>query len=112
MYKIEDSALNVLLNQFYSFYFVDYLEALISDDDEEYSAVTLVKGMEYFIQLCNKLDISLQFDDVESYILNNYEEGKQIYDNLQIKYSKELKDYYDNGKSFEEEYGELDFLLL
>lgn len=72
MYTIEESTLKVLLNQFYSFYFVDYLESLISDD----------------------------------------EEGKQIHDNLRIKYSKEVKDYHDNGKSFEEEHGELDFFKL
>lgn len=110
MFTIKDADLNVLLNQFYSFYFVDYLEDIISDDNEEYSTVTLIKGMEYFIGLCSNLGISLPFCDVESYILNNYEDGKEIYEDIRIKYLKEIKNYHNSDHDFKEEHCDLDFI--
>lgn len=48
--NIEKKDLNSLLNSFYNYYFVDCLEEVISDKNEEYSSVLL---MEVFIFLLN-----------------------------------------------------------
>lgn len=109
MFRIEEDDLYVILNNFYSSYFVDYLEDVLSDDEEEYSAVTLFEGMNYFIDLCAKLNISLPFDDIKSYIAQNYEEGATLFENINKKYLEELKNIQNNNLTFREKNSVPDF---
>ncbi len=109
MFRIEDDDLYVILNNFYSSYFVDYLEDVLSDEEEEYSTVTLFEGMNYFMELCAKLNILLPFNDIESYITQNYEEGAILFENISKKYLEELKNIQNNNLTFKEKNSVPDF---
>lgn len=110
MYTIDDTDLFVLLNHFYSTYFVDYLEAVLADEGEELSAVTLFQGMHYFIDLCTRLKIELPFEDIKQYVERNYQEGGKLFDNLYGKYTKELREFPNSNVSLKENFGTPDFL--
>lgn len=110
MFNMDDTDLYVILNNFYSSYFVDYLEDVLSDEMEEYSAVTLFNGMDYFIELCSKLNIVLPFDSIESYLMQNYEDGHVLFENLNIKYLDELKCYHNANLTFREKNSIPDFM--
>ena len=110
MYTIDNNDLFVMLNNFYSTYFVDYFEAVLADESDELSAVTLFQGMNYFIDLCNRLKIELPFKDIKQYIENNYQEGEKLFDNIYRKYTKELREFPNSNVSLKENFGTPDFL--
>ena len=110
MFSIDDADLYVILNNFYSSYFVDYFEEALSDETEEYSAVTLFRGMNYFIELCSKLNIMLPFDSIEDYIIQNYEDGHILFENVNRKYLDELNHYNNADITFREQNSIPDFI--
>lgn len=110
MLKIEEKDVSVLLNHFFSIYFVDYFEKVLSDENDECSTVVLFQGMEYFMWLCSQLDIDLPFHSIEEYVVKNYEDGKEIYKSLTRKYEKEKSEFQNDTIDFRNEYAELQFV--
>lgn len=98
--ELQEQDVNVLINNFYSVYFTDYLEEVIEDHEDELSVVTLFRGMDYFISLCRKYEIDFPFSSKQEYIENTYEDGKEIYLSLQKRYESEIVDYHDREVSF------------
>ncbi len=110
MFQITEDDLYVILNNFYSTYFVNYLEEVLADEKEEYSAVTLFQGMNYFMGLCANLNIQLHFRSIEEYMVQNYENGTDLYGNLNQKYLKELNGYQMPDLTFQEKNSIPEFL--
>lgn len=81
--------LKILLNSFYNYYFVDYLEEIISDENEEYSLVLLIESTNYFIELVKKLNISIEFNSLEEYLKLYYLDYGNMYKKIIEKYNKE-----------------------
>ena len=104
--NLELKDFNVLLNNFYNYYLVDYLEEVVSDENEELSAVLLINALEYFIELCERTSIKIPFYDLESYLKLNYSDYEEIYNNIMEKYRKE-KSIYQGKIDFREEFSEL-----
>lgn len=104
--NLESKDFNVLLNNFYNYYLVDYLEEVISDENEELSAVLLINSFEYFLELCERTGIKIPFNDLESYLKLNYSDYEEIYKNIVEKYRKE-KSIYQCKMDFREEMSEL-----
>lgn len=104
--NLELKDFNVLLNNFYNYYLVDYLEEVVSDDNEELSAVLLINALEYFIELCERTSIKIPFYDIESYLKLNYSDYEEIYNNIMEKYRKE-NSIYQGKNDFREEFSEL-----
>lgn len=98
--ELQEQDVNVLINNFYSVYFTDYLEEVIEDHEDELSVVTLFRGMDYFIGLCQKYGINFPFSSKQDYIESTYEDGKEIYLLLQKRYDSEIVDYHDREVSF------------
>lgn len=104
--NLELKDFNVLLNNFYNYYLVDYLEEVVSDENEELSAVLLINALEYFIELCERTIIKIPFYDLESYLKLNYSDYEEIYNNIMEKYRKE-NSIYPGKNDFREEFSEL-----
>ena len=51
MIQIEEKDFNLLVNILFNDYFLDYLEEVIGDKNNELSVVTLFRGMDYFIRI-------------------------------------------------------------
>ena len=107
--ELHEKDVNVLLNNFYSVYFSDYLEEVIEDHENELSVVTLFRGMDYFISLCQKYEIDFPFSSKREYIESVYEDGIEIYLMLQKRYDSEIIDYYAQEISFREANSKLEF---
>ena len=99
---LESKDFNVLLNNFYNYYLVDYIEEVISDDNEEVSAVLLINALEYFLELCERTSTKIPFHDLESYLKLNYFDYEEIHKNIMEKYNKE-KSIYNGKMDFREE---------
>lgn len=104
--NLELKDFNVLLNNFYNYYLVDYLEEVVSDENEELSAVLLINALEYFIELCERTSFKIPFYDLESYLKLNYSDYEEIYNNIMEKYRKE-NSIYQGKNDFREEFSEL-----
>lgn len=107
--ELQEQDVNVLLNHFYSAYFVDYLEEVIADDACELSVVTLFRGMDFFFRLCEKYKIDFLYSSKEDYLIKNYENGQGIYMDLRKRYDEEIVQYHDKEIDFCEAYGKLKF---
>ena len=107
--ELHEKDVNVLLNNFYSVYFSDYLEEVIEDHENELSVVTLFRGMDYYISLCQKYEIDFPFLSKREYIESTYEDGTEIYLMLQKRYDSEIIDYHDREISFCEANSKLEF---
>lgn len=95
--SIEEKKLTALLKIFYSDYFDEYLNHMI-DGDEEQSVVTLFKGMEFFLELVKELGIKFNYSDIKDYIVQEYENGEEIYNNLKKQYNLEFDEYMEKEK--------------
>lgn len=104
--NLELKDFNVLLNNFYNYYLVDYLEEVVSHENEELSAVLLINALEYFIELCERTSIKIPFYDLESYLKLNYSDYEEIYNNIMEKCRKE-NSIYQGKNDFREEFSEL-----
>lgn len=102
--SIEEKKLTTLLKIFYSDYFDEYLNHMI-DGDEEQSVVTLFKGMEFFLKLVKELGIKFNYSDIRDYIVQEYENGEEIYNNLKKQYDLEFGEYMEKEKDFEDIFG-------
>lgn len=109
MVQIEKKDFNLLINMFFNDYFTNYLEEVIADKSNELSVVTLFKGMDYFIKLCENYNISFPYDSKRQYIESNYEDGREIFSDLQKRYEEEIVDYHSKEVSFRDLYGKLAF---
>ncbi|SFQ48132.1 hypothetical protein SAMN02910358_02377 [Lachnospiraceae bacterium XBB1006] len=108
MINIRRKDFNVLVNFFYSEFFCDYLEEVISDLDDEKSVVTLFKGMEYFIEMMKEYGIEVPFCSIKDYLEQNYEDGNKLFLQLKERYDKEQADYQVD-EEFGEMFGSIDF---
>ncbi|MCI8379562.1 MAG: hypothetical protein HFH72_13790 [Lachnospiraceae bacterium] len=54
MIQIDEKDFNLLVNILFNDYFLDYLEEVIGDKNNELSVVTLFRGMDYFIEFSKK----------------------------------------------------------
>lgn len=106
MIQLEEKQFNVLLNFFYSQFLCEGLENAIND--EEVSVVTTFKGMEYFLKLVEEHDINFPYKTIKEYIVQNYDEGEEIYLRLSERYKEEILYYSQKDKSFEDMFGCLD----
>ena len=107
MIQLEDKQFNVLLNFFYSQFFCEGLENTIKD--EEVSVVTTFRGMEYFLKLVEEQNIEFPYKTIQEYIIQNYEDGENIYVKLCERYEEELTFYSKKEKTFEELFGNIEF---
>lgn len=108
MIQISEEKFYTLLKFFFSNFFNDYLETSI--DDEDSSAVTLFMGMDFFFDLIEKYNIDFPYKTKEDYITNFYFDGEEMYKKLCIRYDEEVKDYHPPNKSFEEIFGNVEFI--
>ena len=108
MIELEDTKFYTLLNYFYSNFFVDYLERAFHDEDV--SVVTLFHGMEFFLELVREKGIEFPCQSIEEYITRTYEGGDVLYSQLLQRYNEEIKNYYNKEKTFEQIYGNCDFV--
>lgn len=102
--EIEEKKLMTLLKIFYADYFDDYLNHMIIGDEEQ-SVVTLFKGMDFFIELTKELKINFNYETIKDYIISEYENGEEIYNNLKKQYDLEITKYMDKEKKFEDIFG-------
>lgn len=101
--EIKNKDLHILLNHFYNYYFVDYLEEILVDEKDEFSTVILIEGIEYFLGFCKENDIKLPFKDLKDYLEQNYIDWEEIHAIIMKKYKKELNEYGENfNLTFEE----------
>lgn len=104
--SIDKKKVIALMNIFYANYFERYLYEMI-DGNAEKSVVTLFKGMNFYIKLQNELNIKSNFKTIEEFLIQEFEDGKNIYDKLFENYTNELQIYKDKDKDFEDIFGEL-----
>lgn len=107
MIQLEDKQFNVLLNFFYSQFFCEGLENAIKD--KEVSVVTTFRGMEYFLKLVEEHNIEFPYKTIQEYIIQNYDDGEEIYSSLCERYEEELAFYSQKERTFEEMFGNIDF---
>lgn len=108
MIQIKDETFITLLNFFYSDFFNEGLVKAVEDD--EVSAVTQIKGMEFFIELVKEYNIDFPYKSVKDYIVNSFDDGEEMYKKLMDKYNEEIKTYKPKDKSFEEMFGNTHFI--
>ena len=109
MIQIEEKDFNLLVNILFNDYFLDYLEEVIGDKNNEVSVVTLFRGMDYFIELCDNYNISFPYASIKQYIESNYEDGGKLFLDLQKRYDGEIIDYQSKDLSFRDIYSKLNF---
>lgn len=102
MLEMDEKDVNVFLNLFYSYYFVDYFEEVLSDQDNELSVVTLFRGRDYFLEICKKYSIHFPYSDKKEYVEKNYEDGAMLFSELEQRYKEEWAYYQDKEVSFVE----------
>ena len=107
MIQLEEKQFNVLLNFFYSQFFCEGLENAIKD--EEVSVVTTFRGMEYFLKLVEEHNIDFPYKTIREYILQTYDAGEEIYSSLCERYEEEILYYSQEGRTFEDMFGSLEF---
>lgn len=107
MVQLKEEKFYTLLKFFFSNFFCDYLEETIEDDEK--SAVTLFRGMEFFLDLLREQGIEFPYESIEEYITKTYSDGKKMYTKLVERYNQEIKEYHGKEKTFEEVYGNIDF---
>jgi len=108
MIQLEEVKFYTLLKFFFSEFFCDDLEKAI--DNDEISVVTLFRGMDFFFELIKEYNIDFPYSTIREYVTQTYSEGDVIYTKLSEKYDKEINNYYQREKTFEEIYGNIDFL--
>lgn len=108
MIQLKEEKFYTLLRFFFSDFFCEGLEKAVAD--EEVSAVTLFRGMEFFFDLMKEQGIAFPYESIEEYITKTYSDGKEMYEKLLERYDREIKEYHGKEKRFEELFGRLDFL--
>lgn len=108
MVQIEEVKFYTLLKFFFSQFFCDDLEKAINN--EEISVVTLFRGMEFFFQLIKEYKIEFPYSTIREYITQTYDDGEVIYNRLTQKYDKEIHNYNRKEQTFEEIFGDINFL--
>lgn len=107
MIHLEEKQFNVLLNFFYSQFFCEGLENAIKD--EEVSVVTTFRGMEFFLKIVEEHNIGFPYKTIKECIIQNYDEGTEIYSNLCERFEEESLYYLQKERSFEDMFGSLEF---
>ncbi|AEV67767.1 hypothetical protein [Acetivibrio clariflavus] len=110
MIQINEEKFYTLLKFFFSQFFCDDLEKAIEDENEEVSVVTLFKGMEFFFDLVKEYNIDFPYSTIREYIINTYSDGESVYEKLAEKYHREIEIYQPKDKSFEEIFGDTQFI--
>ncbi len=108
MVQIREEKFYTLLQFFFSNFFCEGLEKAVAD--EEVSAVTLFRGMEFFFDLVKEQRIEFPYGSIEEYITKTYSNGKEMYEKLSERYDREIKEYHGKEKSFEELFGGLELI--
>lgn len=107
MIQLKEKQFKVLLNFFYSQFFCEGLESAIKD--EEVSVVTTFRGMEYFLRLVEEHNIDFPYKSIQEYIIQNYDDGDNIYTKLCERYEEEILYYSQKERTFEDMFGSFEF---
>ena len=101
---IDKKDFKYFISRLYDEYFEDYIYEVLWDEDNEKSVVVLFEGMNYCIKLCEKYGFHLPFKSIKEYFINDFEDGENLYNNLNKRYIEEDKIYNYENKDFRERF--------
>ena len=66
--------------------------------------------MDFFFELVKEQNIVFPYKTIEEYIVNTYEHGDVLYENLLARYNIEYENYQNKDKTLDQIFGDTDFI--